>query len=795
MFSNNKYEPLDNGLNYTNDTNKNSNLTVPRPNSSSTIVPSDNISSTSKNDEYNTKVKNIAIPSSNSNRGIHPSLTSRRGSTIKNTPIVANLGKSIDSHVFVSIHSPNFRTSQDGHQEEIINSVRENYLNSTYRKNSFGLKSNTGSLKSDSITLRTQSSSEIVKDNTNLPVECVTSELDDPSLKSTGGDILRDIYKMTNNPSDLSLKRQKSTDDVRLTMENRRRQSTAGGLNVPGGFRREFIVKKVRTKSTSGPSNISSNRNDYGTSRSGTPRPSTSGVNISAPGVASSSAQLSIDGQSNQPTQQPSEVPFLTKNFMEFLYLYGHFAGESFEDDFFDDADSNQLEGYSNRKEESSPLIPLGSTEAVTKSQVSNMKGTASPSKVFLLLMKSFVGTGVLFLPQGFHNGGLSLSIFLLIFFGCYSYWCYYILIQSKVYTKVASFGDIGLKTYGPWMKFGILLALVLTQVGFSAAYMIFTAKNIGAFLQNVFRIENLKLGYIMFFQLIVFIPLSFIRNISKLSLPSLFANFFIMIGLVIILFFTMKHLFITLDMKPAEGVIYGINSSRWTLFVGTAIFTFEGIGLIIPVQNSMKNPEKFPLVLGLVIITVTLLFVTVAVVGYLSYGSKVETVILLNLPQDNITVNLIQLFYSVAIMLSTPLQLFPAIKIIENKVFATGGKFILRSTMGERAVRQFTESGKANWKVKWAKNVGRTFIVSSVVLTAYCGINSLDKFVSIIGSFCCLPLVYVFPALLHLKCCTSARENGDDSKETKLLITFDQILVVFGLISMVYTSYQSIFT
>lgn len=538
---------------------------------------------------------------------------------------------------------------------------------------------------------------------------------------------------------------------------------------------------------------LASNRADYGSSRSGTPRPSSASHHSGTP---SSNGDI----EQSPTNSEPSEVPFLTKNFMEFLYLYGHFAGESFEDDFFDEdaAGSSAIDDddtNNNNKDENRPLIPLGSTEPITKSQVSKVKGTASSKKVFLLLMKSFVGTGVLFLPQGFHNGGLTLSIFLLILFGCYSYWCYYILIQSKVYTKVSSFGDIGLKTYGSWMKFAILMALVLTQVGFSAAYMIFTAKNLGAFLQNIFGFENLKLGYIMLFQLIVFIPLSFIRNISKLSLPSLFANFFIMIGLVIILFFTMKHLFITLDMKPAEGVIYGVNSSRWTLFVGTAIFTFEGIGLIIPVQNSMKNPEKFPLVLLLVIITATLLFVTVAVVGYLSYGSQVETVILLNLPQDNIVVNLIQLFYSVAIMLSTPLQLFPAIKIIENRIFATGGKFLLRVTMGETTVKKFTSTGKSNWRVKWAKNIGRTVIVSVVVLTAYCGMNSLDKFVSIIGSFCCLPLVYVFPAMLHLKCCVTACENGEGTKKTRFLIIFDKILIAFGVISMAYTSYQSIFS
>ena len=610
------------------------------------------------------------------------------------------------------------------------------------------------------------------------------SELSDPSLATAGADILRDIYKATKPVPDAQLKRQKSTDDVLLTLERNRRESAAGGLNIPGGFRREFIVNKIRKKSTAGLVDHTVNRNDYGSgsSRSGTPRPS-----------ASRNPTVTREVIAN-PNPSEGEVPFLTKNFMEFLYVYGHFAGESFEDDFFEEGEqgANERDGF---KQENNPLIPLGSTEAVTLSQVSKVKGTASSTKVFLLLMKSFVGTGVLFLPQGFHNGGLTLSIMLLILFGAYSYWCYYILIQSKVYTRVSSFGDIGLKTYGPWMKFAILFALVLTQVGFSAAYVIFVAKNLQAFIKNVFNFENVSLILLMLFQLVVFIPLSFIRNISKLSLPSLFANFFILIGLVIVLFYTIKHLFVTLDMKPAEGVIFGVNSSRWTLFVGTAIFTFEGIGLIIPVQDSMKYPERFPLILGMVIITATILFVIVATLGYLSYGDQVETVILLNLPQNSITVNLIQLFYSMAIMLSTPLQLFPAIKIIENRVFATVGRMIVGRNSQRYRELNAQASGKSNLKIKWLKNLGRAVIVSVVVLVAYCGFDSLDKFVSIIGSICCLPLVYIFPAMLHLKCLQMSDEAGNITRAGKFLILFDKVLIVFGVISMVYTSYHSIFS
>lgn len=227
MFPNNKYQPLDDGSTDSN------NLKVPHPISGTT----------------NTR-KTIDIPTTNSyrNNNIHQSMQSRRSSTIKQIPVVPNnFGKSVDSRVFVSVQSPNFRTSRDDQQEEIINSVRENYLSNAYRKHTNGTNNKENVVESDSATSVTHSTDETpisITEEQESHSKKTDSELDDPSLKSSGGDILRDIYKMTNNTSDLQLKRQKSTEDVLLTMERVRRESTASGLNVPGGFRREFIVKK-----------------------------------------------------------------------------------------------------------------------------------------------------------------------------------------------------------------------------------------------------------------------------------------------------------------------------------------------------------------------------------------------------------------------------------------------------------------------------------------------------------------------------------------------------------------------
>ncbi|ONH68895.1 Vacuolar amino acid transporter 4 [Cyberlindnera fabianii] len=524
-------------------------------------------------------------------------------------------------------------------------------------------------------------------------------------LAKEGADITHGLKKGIRK-SGSSLKRTRSFGDL---FEGQRRESSASALIVPGGFRREFIVNKHR--------------------------------------------QLAVLND-----EELKQVPFLTKNFMEFLYIYGHFAGEDFEDEFEDWDQSGDSAAIS--FDENTPLIQRD--QNAQKPLRYQARGTTSTLKAFLIMLKSFVGTGVLFLPRAFSNGGLTFSIAMLSTFGIYSYYCYYILIASKNATGVSSFGDIGAKLYGSWFKQLILFSLILTQIGFACAYIIFTTENLTAFVRNVSGIQ-VSPGTFFFMQTIIFIPLSFIRNVSKLSLPSLIANFFILAGLLIVLFFTSKEI-VENGVKPIEPYI---NKSEFSLFIGTAIFAFEGIGLIIPVQDSMRHPEKFPLVLMLVIITITIIMVSIATIGYLAYGEDIQTVILLNLPQTNFFVQLIQFFYSLAIMLSTPLQLFPAIALLEKLFFKK------------------SESGKTNTKVKWYKNFARTCLVLVAMNIAFFGANDLDKFVSFVGCFACIPLVYMYPPLLHYVSCTQGKIGA------KVL---DAVLVVIGLVSMCYTSYQIMF-
>ncbi|KAI3407126.2 AVT4 [Candida oxycetoniae] len=597
----------------------------------------------------------------------------------------------------------------------------------------------------------------------------ISSGLDDPkviskiskhlpsdfqSLDQEGADITRDLYKIQQDVNERpKLKKYKSCESVEI-MASEPLKPRAGSFNVPGGFRREFLIHQHETQYHSH-HHQQQQQKTKGVSNHNEPLPSPL-----LPYSASPSPPLSSSFPP-APSYPPKVMPnFLTSNFIEFLSIYGHFAGEELEDD------DNIVNHYKY-------LLPGEETPLMSSADF-NPKGTATDKKAYFLLLKAFVGTGVLFLPQAFANGGLLFSVITLVFFAVLSWWCYLILVYSKVTTKLSGFAEIGLKLYGPWLQRLILSSIVISQIGFVAAYIVFTAENLRAFIVNItnFKTSELNIAWFIIFQVILIIPMSLIRDITKLSISAVLANFFILTGLIIILYFIFYEWLVLNHGKFGMHVDLLFNQSDFSLFIGTAIFAFEGIGLIIPIQESMIHPRNFPKVLALVISTIALLFTIIGSLGYLTFGSKVKTVILLNLPQNSPMVILTQFLYSLAILLSTSLQLFPAIRLIESKLF-------------------HFRSGKLSLGVKWLKNLFRTSFVLTTAYVAFVGGRNLDKFVSFVGCFACIPLVYMYPPMLHLKSCCQITEDMSyiEKRKRYWLGKLDYLLVLIGGVAMIYTT------
>ncbi|EED15234.1 amino acid transporter, putative [Talaromyces stipitatus ATCC 10500] len=546
------------------------------------------------------------------------------------------------------------------------------------------------------------------------------------SLQLQGGDVTRQVYRWTEDAEAQASGLRRPTRSRSFSVQRPEPESETMNINsirVPGGFRRDYIRR-----------------------------------NLGSPGPHGSE-----DGQHPAPNQPR----FLTSNFLEFLTLYGHFAGEELEED---DEVLGPGEYFSSDVWEEGDEAHPGESTSLLRPDTPGMKrrkhkerapkGTNTSMGAALLLLKSFVGTGVLFLPRAFLNGGMLFSSIVLLVVSLVSFYCFILLVNSRLKIE-GSFGDIGGILYGKWMRRIILGSIVLSQLGFVAAYIVFTSQNLQAFILAVSKcLTYIDIKFMVLMQLIIFLPLSLIRDISKLGFTALVADVFIMLGLIYLYYYDISTI---IDQNGVSDII-AFNPNSWTLFIGTAIFTYEGVGLIIPIQESMKQPKKFPGVLAAVMIIITVIFLSAGAVSYAAYGSATKTVVLLNLPQDDKFVNAVQFLYSLAILLSTPLQLFPAIRICENELF--------------------TRSGKYNPGIKWKKNFFRFMLVMFCAFVAWGGAGDLDKFVSLVGSFACVPLVYVYPPLLHLKACATTRFQR----------SADIGLAVIGVICCIYTTTLTIY-
>lgn len=521
------------------------------------------------------------------------------------------------------------------------------------------------------------------------------------SLQLQGGDVTREVYRWTEEAEAQSQSGKRSQSFYISRPEPESEVLDINSIRIPGGFRRNFLRRQDPSSS------LTRSRRD----------------------MTGPEGHRSVRGG--------SESRFFTQNFIEFLTLYGHFAGEELEEDdevlepgeYFSSGEDDDEEffqsdgdGDDDRDEGRALLTPSRRKSRRRRRKERGTIGTSSPTNAALLLLKAFVGTGVLFLPKAYLNGGMLFSNIVLLGLAVLNTYCFILL--GNTHEKIGgSFGDMGGALYGKSMRAMILFSIVMSQIGFAATYIVFTAENLQAFIVAVSNCRTwLDIKVLVFVQLAVFLPLSLVRDISKLGFTALVADVFIVLGLVYLSYSDIR----TLVVNHGVSDIVNFNPHDWSLLVGTAVFTFEGIGLIIPIKEAMVQPSKFPSVLAFVMIVITIVFVFMGTLSYAAFGSATRTVVLLNLPQDDKFVNAVQLLYSMAILLSTPLQLFPAIRIAENELF--------------------TRSGKHHPYIKWKKNVFRFFLVAISALIAWGGASDLDKFVSLSGSFLCVPLVYIYP-------------------------------------------------
>ncbi|KAI9313574.1 transmembrane amino acid transporter protein-domain-containing protein [Dichotomocladium elegans] len=549
-----------------------------------------------------------------------------------------------------------------------------------------------------------------------------------------GTSVTHDIYNHANSLRTASVMyRSKSSGPSDFVYEN---------LDKPGGFRRHFYINRQQQQQQQ-PTRAGNLQNEE-LALFRTPSTSSCDSCTALESVALSSTIRSMRGVQ-------------TRHFLEYLAITSvidRFAGEDLSDSEGEDEEIQPLLSVYRKPQKKAPQ----SSEADGKHKANLLKSG-------FLLFKAFISSGILFLPKAFSNGGLAFSMSILYFMGFVSLYCFLLLLKCK--EQIAgSYGDIGGALYGPSMRHAVLFSIAISQLGFNCGGTIFIVENVVQAVRSLTsHAIDLEETRVLMLIALSLMPLVLIRNISKLSPAALFADVLIVTGLFIILACDIYQIFFSggdTGVHAGPNMEWWFNPNMYPVFVGTAVYSFEGIGLIIPIRDAMEKPEKFPMVLTIVMVIVATILCAVGAMGYVAFGSDVKTVALLNLPEGPLA-SVVQLGYALAVHLTNPLCLFPTIRIIEHGIF------------GER-------TGKHSTSIKWQKNAVRFGVVIVGALIAWGGANDLDKFISLIGSICCCPLSLIFPPLFHLQLSTT-------KGFCKII---DQILIVFGTGVMFFTLWNT---
>ena len=269
------------------------------------------------------------------------------------------------------------------------------------------------------------------------------------------------------------------------------------------------------------------------------------------------------------------------------------------------------------------------------------------------------------------------------------------------------------------------------------------------------------------------FILISWVREYKYLAITSLFGQIAIFFGLGVI---TVYALIATIEHTPK---IYAINWKGIPVFFGMAVYTFEGIGTVIPMRSAMKEPARYPFILDIGYILMTVTFIFFGTIGYTGYGADVNPGgITLNLPPGSVwtIITLATLVFS--IFTSYPIQMFPVICILEGLIFK---KNRLISS-------DHFKIGPVRISLFWRKNVVRTLLVIITSLIAI-SIPYFSLFVSLIGSVGSSTLAFILPCLFHFKLFRAT--------SSKYILLLNSFIVIFGiiasLISATVTIYQLI--
>lgn len=405
-----------------------------------------------------------------------------------------------------------------------------------------------------------------------------------------------------------------------------------------------------------------------------------------------------------------------------------------------------------------------------------NLEHPTSNLDTMIHLLKGNIGSGILAMPDAFSNAGLVVGTIGTLFMGFVCTHCMHMLVKcahelcrrtqvpalgfSEVVEVAFATGPSRTRHLSHAAKILVNVFLCITQLGFCCVYFVFVAANIKEVVAQFWI--DLDVQIYLGLLLIPMIVLNWVKNLKYLAPVSLFAAILTVTGLGITFFYMLQGL-------PRTSTVRAFAPwHQLPLFFGTAIYAFEGIGVVLPLENNMETPQDFSGLTGVLntgMVIVAALYTSVGFFGYLKYGERVKGSITLNLPKDLLAQS-VRITMGLAIFLSYGLQFYVPFNIVwplikdrlHTEKAQMYGEYIVRTTI-----------------------VTFTFVLAALI-------PDLGAVISLVGAVSSSALALIFPPIIEIITFWKVglgRYNW--------IFWKDIAIVIFGLLGFGFGSYASI--
>ncbi|KAM0033542.1 putative amino acid transporter, transmembrane domain-containing protein [Helianthus debilis subsp. tardiflorus] len=389
--------------------------------------------------------------------------------------------------------------------------------------------------------------------------------------------------------------------------------------------------------------------------------------------------------------------------------------------------------------------------------QYTNISGASFISTCFNGL-NALSGVGLLSIPYALAEGGW-LSLILLLVIASLTFYTG-LLIQRCMDTDptITSYPDIGNRAFGKTGEAMVSITMDLELYLVATGYLILEGDNLSNLFPDMeFDVYgyhiSAKGGFIVLVALII-LPTSWLHNMNILSYISASGVIASMIILGSVFW---------------DGAVDGVgfqergrvvNWSGIPSAISLYAFCYCAHPVFPTLYTSMRNQRQFSKVLFLCFAFSTITYSLMAVIGYLMYGSNVESQITLNLPTNNISSRV-----AICTTLITPiakyaLMLKPIVDSIEARFHASYNKRIFSFFI-------------------------RTILMTSTVIVAL-SLPFFGHLMSLVGALLSATTSIIIPCLCYLKISRIYKRIGVE-------VVFVGFVLLSGLIVAVVGTYVSL--